>query len=443
MTGTPRVATVGAGYEFAFTVKGEPIPWFRLDPYDDLPPGIRLINSGILRGTPTAGGTFGFAVIAYNSAGEVRVPVTMTVWQRPTLTNEKDLPPMLVGEPFEFRFAATGYPKPTFRNASALPDGLTLSPDGLLSGTPTRVGPADFSVQLSNSAGGRTYRFDPTVGEGLTITGTPDIAQQYENYRYQFATTGYPTPTVSLSLGKLPAGLKLSDDGELTGMPFHGGKYLFTVSATNETGTVDLPVTMEVFERPGLLNGYDMPRTMRVGEPFEYQLETSGYPKPVFDTATKLPDGLTISPAGLLSGTPTTAGRVRFETPFSNSVDKRVGYFTVTVEQTPTVTGTPDTAQVNQPYEYRFALNGYPAPTVIVTDGDLPDGLTLSRTGVLIGFPTRAGSYAFTVTATNSAGKADLPVTLEVSPDPAPAPGPSGSTSSLNLSTSSADPAPR
>ncbi|PTR31695.1 putative Ig domain-containing protein [Rhodococcus sp. OK519] len=432
VSGTPPIGTVGVDYWFPFTATGAPAPLFRLDPDNDMPPGIRLINSGILAGKPTAGGTYDFTVIAYNSAGEVSVPVTMTVWQRPALTNERALPPMLAGEPYQFRFEATGYPKPTFRNTSVLPRGLTLSPDGLLSGTPTRVGPADFSVQLSNSAGDKTYRFDPTVGERLTITGTPDITKQYRYYRYRFATTGYPTPTVSLTRGELPAGLELSDDGELSGMPIRGGKYLFTVSAANETGIVDHPVTMEVLQHPELINLYDMP-TMRVGEPFEYRFETSGYPKPVFAAGTELPDGLTLTPDGLLAGTPTTAGRVRFELRLTNSVDTRVHWLSEDVEQTPTVTGTPDTAQVNQPYEYRFALSGYPAPTVTVSSGDLPGGLTLSRAGVLIGSPTEAGTFTFTVTATNSAGKADLPVTLEVSQPPEPAP--SGSTTSLNLST--------
>jgi len=341
---------------------------------------------------------------------------------------------MLVGEPFEFQFAATGYPKPTFRNASALPDGLTLSPDGLLSGTPTKVGPAVFSLGLSNNAGSKTYPFVTTIGERLTITGTPDVAEYARHYRYRFTTTGDPAPTVTLTRGDLPAGLELSDDGELTGMPTVGGKYTFTVSATNSTGTADLPVTMEVLQHPGLTNASMLP-ALRVGEPFEFQFETSGYPKPVFHKASALPDGLALSPDGLLSGTPITAGRVRFSVWLTNSVDTRLHWFGEDIEQTPTVTGTPDTAQVGRPYEYRFTVAGYLAPTVTVTAGDLPAGLALTKDGTLTGTPTAAGTFTFTATATNGAGSTDLPVTLEVAPEPAP----SGSTASLNTSTSPMD----
>ena len=43
--------------------------------------------------------------------------------------------------------------------------------------------------------------------------------------------------------------------------------------------------------------------------------------------------------------------------------------------------------------------------TFATTTGTLPTGLTLSSAGVLSGTPTAAGSYTFTVTATDSRGR--------------------------------------
>ncbi|MBP2415367.1 Ig-like domain repeat protein [Microlunatus capsulatus] len=75
---------------------------------------------------------------------------------------------------------------------------------------------------------------------------------------------------------------------------------------------------------------------------------------------------------------------------------------------------------------------GAPAPTYAVTTGALPAGLRLDGdTGVVTGTPTRAGTYSFTVTATNAGGTATRDFTgtvgrgtpgLTGSADPASAP---------------------
>ncbi|HEU5003587.1 MAG TPA: IPT/TIG domain-containing protein [Actinomycetota bacterium] len=63
------------------------------------------------------------------------------------------------------------------------------------------------------------------------------------------------------------------------------------------------------------------------------------------------------------------------------------------------------TAVVGQPYSYTFAASGSPAPS-FTASGTLPPGLTLGSGGALSGTPTSAGSFAFTVVASNSAGTA-------------------------------------
>lgn len=60
----------------------------------------------------------------------------------------------VVGQPYSFQLVATGGLSPyvwTLANGSVLPAGLSLSTDGLLSGTPTASGPASFTINVHDS----------------------------------------------------------------------------------------------------------------------------------------------------------------------------------------------------------------------------------------------------------------------------------------------------
>jgi outer membrane protein assembly factor BamB len=71
---------------------------------------------------------------------------------------------------------------------------------------------------------------------------------------------------------------------------------------------------------------------------------------------------------------------------------------------------------------YTFAATGDPAPSFTVASGALPNGLTLnSSTGVLSGTPTAAGSYSFTVQATNGVVPAAVSPNITITVDAAPA----------------------
>lgn len=63
---------------------------------------------------------------------------------------------------------------------------------------------------------------------------------------------------------------------------------------------------------------------------------------------------------------------------------------------------TPTPAKVGDNYAYRFGADGQPAPTYGVRSGHLPPGLTLDADGTLHGTPSSAGSYTFSIAATNA-----------------------------------------
>jgi hypothetical protein len=68
----------------------------------------------------------------------------------------------------------------------------------------------------------------------------------------------------------------------------------------------------------------------------------------------------------------------------------------------PTITGTPPSGAVGEPYSFTYDVTGAPAPTVTLLAGtSLPPGLALSAAGVISGTPTTAGTFSFTVEASN------------------------------------------
>jgi len=76
---------------------------------------------------------------------------------------------------------------------------------------------------------------------------------------------------------------------------------------------------------------------------------------------------------------------------------------------------TPATAlPINASYSYTFTATGNPSPTFAVASGSLPTGLTLSSAGVLSGTPTAAGTYTFTVSASNGIGSPAVSPTITI-----------------------------
>ena len=117
-----------------------------------------------------------------------------------------------------------------------------------------------------------------------------------------------------------------------------------------------------------------------------------------------LPAGLTISTAGVISGTPTTAGAKTFTVQVKDKAAK-----TATKSLSITVTATPATPPsitttalsdgvVSITYSQALTATGGKTPyTWSKTAGSLPAGLALSTTGVISGLPTIAGASSFTV----------------------------------------------
>ncbi len=165
----PAVATVGSNYAFTWTATGYPFPTFALTS-GSLPPGLALSSSGALTGTPITLGSYSGTVTASNAAGSASQSFSITVNQAPVITSAPLSMPISLGSAFNFTFAATGSPAPTYAVTSGnLPPGLSLSSSGVISGTPTTLGAYTGTITAANAAGSASQNFSLTVVSGSVL----------------------------------------------------------------------------------------------------------------------------------------------------------------------------------------------------------------------------------------------------------------------------------
>jgi hypothetical protein len=101
----------------------------------------------------------------------------------PAILNGPPPSPVIVGSPYSFTFLSGGNPTPIFGlTAGSLPDGLSLSPNGVLSGTAKSGGTGTFSGITVTAANGIL----PNATQTFSLT----TATRADNYIASFGLTG-------------------------------------------------------------------------------------------------------------------------------------------------------------------------------------------------------------------------------------------------------------
>lgn len=135
----------------------------------------------------------------------------------------------------------------TFQVATGeLPEGLSLNKDGILSGTPLKVGTYTFTLSISDQESTvlKEYTILIQSGEGCDIfIRTDKCSNAYigKAYSQQLEIDGEPF-TCTLSGGTLPNGLTLQPNGLINGTPSASnaeGIYSFKVKASKDEGCFD------------------------------------------------------------------------------------------------------------------------------------------------------------------------------------------------------------
>lgn len=164
---------------------------------------------------------------------------------------ESDLAPVITsaapsdgvaGVAYSHTVTASGRPAPTFSVTDGLlPEGLSLNATtGVISGTPTAVGPHSFTITASNRTGSSAEAYSVVIDAIPAITSAePGAGTVGAAYLHTVTASGYPDPTFAIADGRLPAGLVLDAvTGKISGEPTEEGSYVFVITATNDAGSV-------------------------------------------------------------------------------------------------------------------------------------------------------------------------------------------------------------
>ena len=414
-----------------------------------LPPGLNLDpNSGVISGNPTSAGSFSFTVQVTDSFTPPAV-ATQAVTLRiadPLLITTPGGADGIVNVPYSLNLNSTGGTgnQTWTLTSGVLPAGLSLSTAGVISGIPTQVNPTGNTLMLQVQDSGSpiqtvsitlTIRIASVLAISTTPGPLPDAIVGVP-YTFTFQSNGGISPIAwTLASGQLPAGLTLNSDGTLTGTPTATGSFTFTVQAGDgsspaQTITLSVAIGSKSLLVVNTASGA-LPDAF-VGKAYSFGLQTTGGTSPYNWTVTsgQLPAGLTLSTAGVVNGTPTTASatpiaitvQVRDSGTPAQSKSLALSIRVTAALVITTAAGALPDGVANTPYAVTLQSAGGLAPqTWSLTSGTLPTGLGLSSTGTISGTPLTANltpvSFGVQVTdVSNPAQTSSELLTLRIAP---------------------------
>lgn len=152
------------------------------------------------------------------------------------------------------------------------------------------------------------------------------------------------------------------------------------------------------------------------GAEYNFALTVTGFPSPDV-TASNLPDGVSMDNAGKISGIPQKSGRYTVKVTAMNDAGEYSKKFTLKINAKKNLKITPaalTNANWNRKYTKAFRLSGVKSLSWKIS-GDLPEGLAFnSSTAKISGTPKQAGTFTFTISATNGALTVSKNYTLKV-----------------------------
>ncbi|WP_165249853.1 putative Ig domain-containing protein [Paludisphaera soli] len=356
---------LGTGYTFSAT---------------GLPTGLAISAGGVITGTPTgnAGSPYTVLVTVTDSNGATgEVSYSLTVNPALDITHGTiDVP--TVGSPYSLQLSPTGGSGQGYTFSSAtLPPGLSISSSGLMTGTPTTTTGSPFTVlvTLTDDQGASTvdtYTIPVNPAISISPLTLPNTAVG-NLYAPQLTASGGSGQGYAFSATGLPNGLMMGGGGQIMGyVNDDPGVYTFTVTVVDDqnaehTQEYEITVYSTVAVTPASLP------TLTAMNAFEQQFTATGgsgqgYVFSVSPDASALPPGLSLSPEGLLIGTPTTASL-------------------------PIMT-------VNNDFLVELTASGGSGSGYVYSATGLPAGLTLCPTGELTGTPTSSSGSPYSVIVT-------------------------------------------
>jgi hypothetical protein len=267
-----------------------------------------------------------------------------------------------------------------------------------LSTSPTPIGPGGTSTVTASVTGdssGATHSTAPFFPNGVPIAFG--------------ATGGTITPaSVPTQSGTASSNFTSTTPGTAS------------TSVTLDNQTLSTPITIQAIN----VTPPPSPQQTTAGQPFSQSFAVTGGAGGFVYTvaAGQLPPGLALDQStGLLSGSTRTPGPYAFTVKATDLSGASVNQ-DLTVVVNPEVAinpNTPPQGTVGAPYADQLSATGGTGTIVfaLASGTTLPPGLSLSSTGLISGTPSAAGTFPFTVTATDQRGSsAALPLSIMVLP---------------------------
>ncbi len=163
---------VGTFASVPILAQGGTTPYvFSLDS-GSLPPGMSFDEVGLIQGTPTTNGSYTFSIRVTDDIGSFQIKsFTVRVVE---ITTASPLPDAVLSTPYNQALAASGTTGTVIWSlaSGSLPVGLTMSQDGVISGTPEASGVSNFTVSLLDGGGASCQKaFQLTVTVVAALQG--------------------------------------------------------------------------------------------------------------------------------------------------------------------------------------------------------------------------------------------------------------------------------
>ncbi len=429
--------TVGAAYTTTMQAAHGTPPYTWTLTSGALPAGLSLNSAGIIAGTPSAIGTSSGLIFQVTDAQSVTaLSSALSIAINPTAltVSTSSLTPGVAGTPYNAALQATGGVPPYSWTISAgsLPAGLTLTSLGVISGIPATSGNATgltFEVMDSTHATASSAALSLDISPAALIVSTASLpaATVGTAYSASLSATGGVAPyTWTLTAGTLPPGLTVSSSGVIGGTPTAAGTFSgLTFQATDSNRSTASSSALSLQVNPAALSvaTTSLPQGT-VNVPYSSSLQaTGGTPPYVWSLVSgTLPTGLSLSAAGVIAGTPTTAGAsgpLVFQVTDSHAVIANSTALTLTVDPPLAITtNSLLSGMVGVSYSATLqATGGSGSYTWTLFSGTLPPGLSLSLAGGISGTPTTPGTFTgliFQVTDTLGNTLQSTPLSLQI-----------------------------
>jgi len=414
-------------YSWAVTSGSLP-PGFTLQPNGDTFASSYHPGEWIVVGRATALGTYHFTLQVTDANNNVasqaftfnvsRIGVeysSLPVWGNSLLYNTPYTQPLLV---------IGGDGNYNWSNIDALPSGLGVSGNGVVSGTPGETGQTSRRMHVTDGSGEYSFNYlgfniVSSTAATLTFNSGPNLGtfQLGNQQRISLNPAGGTGPYTISAITPLPLGFELVTEANqpatgaaaanfaLAGFSPVPGAFSFTLQIQDSQGNVGartfslgtLPFVL--FNNTSLVDG-------SVGVPYSVPLvafDNSGVLAWTQVPNSPLPPGLSLSGSSI-SGTPSQAGQFLFQLDAHDGQGALRYTFTILISMLAIADSEVlPNGTVGVPYNYSFAAAG--TAGVLWSATGLPSGLHISSDGVISGTPQATGRAGVFVTATNAADR--------------------------------------